>query len=109
MAKTGIDIAAISRFKRFTGNQSDPFLAKNFSALELAYCFSYANPAQHLAGTFAAKEAVNKAFGGTYALSEIEIRRTKKGAPTAWRNNRKLTLSISIAHEENMAIAVAVG
>jgi holo-[acyl-carrier protein] synthase len=109
MAKVGIDIASISRFQPYTNNTRDGFITKNFSEEELAYCFSYADPTPHLAGTFAAKEAINKAFNGKYMLSAIEIRRSKKGVPEAWHRGRKFKVALSIAHEENMAIAVALG
>ena len=61
----------------------------------------------HLAGTYAAKEAVGKAFEGKYHLSEIEIVRKNNGAPEAYRKKKRLYVSISITHEKGLAMAAA--
>ena len=58
----GIDIVETHRFTLFK-SRDDQFLLDNYSAEELAYCFSFKDPSEHLAGTFAAKEAVFKALG----------------------------------------------
>jgi len=84
-------------------------LNKVFSARELDYCFSYKNPETHLAGIFAAKEAASKALGtAKYPFAEIEIRHEKTGAPAAYKNNRRLNISISITHTKIVAGAIAL-
>lgn len=108
MKKLGIDLAQVSRFRLFTTDKTHPFLTRNFSKRELAYCFAFADPSPHLAGTFAAKEAVHKAFAGRYPVSEIEILRRKDGSPEARRGRAKLAVSVSISHEDTMAVAVAL-
>ncbi len=105
----GIDCVEIKRFKRFIGNPKHPFLKKVFFATELAYCFSYKNSAEHLAGLFAAKEAVSKTLGVySFPFAEIEIKHTKNGAPVAYRNSKKLPVKISITHTNSIACSVAV-
>lgn len=105
--KAGIDLTEVTRF---TQDRNHVFLKKSFSEGELDYCFSYANPAVHLAGMFAAKEAVAKALGATQvAFIEIEIRHTREGVPEAWQKNERLPLTISITHTDMLAAAIAVG
>jgi len=108
----GVDIAEVGRFRTLlkTKDRGQRFIDKIFSAAEQAYCFSYKDPAPHLAGTFAAKEAVQKASGDfTTSPRALEIRRTKSGKPELWRNKRRLTRSsVSISHTGDIACAVAI-
>lgn len=58
---SGIDIAVIERFKE---NVSDPaFVERLLTDAERDYIFGKRLPHRHLAGRFAAKEAVMKALG----------------------------------------------
>jgi holo-[acyl-carrier protein] synthase len=104
----GVDIVRVERLEVFSNDRKHPFLTKNFTEKELEYCFSFADPLTHLAGTFAAKEAVCKAFGGRYVIAEIEIVHSKSGVPSAMRKKKKLAVSVSIAHEKELAIAAAL-
>ena len=85
------------------------FLSNTFSPHELAYCFSFKDYSPHLAGTFAAKEAVHKALGtsGT-PLSSLEIRRQKNGQPAVWIKGRfQKSILVSISHTKALAVAAA--
>lgn len=105
----GIDLVEISRFKRISTNRTGPFLKKVFFEREIEYCFSYKDAATHLAGHFAAKEAVSKALGVTrYPFAEIEIRHKKDGAPEAYKNSKKLPVFLSISHTKTLATAIAI-
>lgn len=105
----GIDCVEIKRFKRFIGNPKHPFLKKVFFVTELAHCFSYKNCAEHLAGIFAAKEAVSKALGVlSFPFAEIEIKHKKNGMPTPYLKGKKLSIKISITHTKTIACAIAV-
>jgi len=105
----GIDIVDVSRFEKFNSKISDPFIKKVFFEKELGYCFSFKNPAPHLAGTFSAKEAVSKALGiKLFPFSEIEIRHGKDGEPVAFHKGKKLSVNISITHTDTVAAAIAV-
>ena len=101
----GIDCVEIKRFK----SMARKALQKIFTTKELAYCVSRLNPAQHLAGKFAAKEAVIKAFGSgkKLGLAEIEIINDQRGMPIAIIGSGKRKCLVSISHAGNMAIAVA--
>ena len=106
----GVDIIEVKRFDAFENNRDDRFLSDNFSPEELDYCFSFKNPAPHLAGTFAAKEAVFKTLGqDNLALSSIEIKRNKKGQLTVWiKQNCDQSVLVSISHTAETAVAIAI-
>jgi phosphopantetheine--protein transferase-like protein len=106
----GIDIVDIKRFMSFK-KPNDRFLVNNYTKRELDYCLAFQNPASHLAGTFAAKEAVFKALGKQNILfSSIEIRRAKNGKPEVWIKNKKLaSVFVSISHTDTQAVAIALG
>lgn len=105
----GIDIVDVDRFEKFNSKTSDPFLKKVFFEKELEYCFSYKNPAPHLAGTFSVKEAVSKALGvKLFPFAEIEIRHQKDGKPIVFHKGKKLSVKISITHTDKVAAAIAV-
>jgi len=104
----GIDIVEVKRFSSF--EKENRFLSDNFTENEIDYCFSYRDPSVHLAGTFAAKEAVYKALGRSDILqSVIEIRREKKGKPSVWIAGRcQKSIFISISHTKDIATAIAL-
>lgn len=105
----GIDIIEIERFRSVLKKRNDHFFKKMFSDAERKYCFSYADPAPHFAGTFAGKEAASKALGGKYHISMLEVRRSKSGKPEIWKNGKRLPkLPISISHADAHAVAVCI-
>jgi len=106
----GIDIVETKRFIPFAKDRKNRFLSNNFTADERTYCFSFKNPEAHLAGIFAAKESVCKAFGKRDLLcSAVEIRHEKNGMPTAWiKGRRQRSIFVSISHEKTVAVGVAL-
>jgi len=96
----GIDIFKIDRIKR----KDNKFLSKVFTDRELSE--AKVNFYQKLAGKWAAKEAVFKA-GFKYANKEVEII-TINNKPVAIHNNKNLNVILSISHEEEYAIAMAI-
>ena len=105
----GVDIADIRRFRKPTMRRDDRFIRTTFSTSECKYCFSYRDPAPHLAGAFAAKEAVRKVYGDKkIGLSDIEVRHCASGKPEIWINGElSKTFLVSISHDATIAIAVA--
>jgi holo-[acyl-carrier protein] synthase len=106
----GVDAVEIARFRTLVRDEKNRFMTNTFSAQERAYCLSYKDPSPHFAGTFAAKEAVQKA-SGLFALAPtaIEIVRTKAGKPEVWlQGKRSKSILISITHEKKLACAVAI-
>jgi holo-[acyl-carrier protein] synthase len=106
----GLDIAEISRFRALLKKDSIRFVENTYTALEQTYCFSYRDPAPHLAGMFAAKEATRKATGDmTQQFSAVEVRHTKEGKPEIWiKGKRSRSILISISHSKGTACAVAI-
>ncbi|MDP3971224.1 MAG: holo-ACP synthase [bacterium] len=105
--KTGCDIVHIKKFEKSKKNSGQDFLDKIFQVEEL----TVSNSAQHLAGVFAAKEAVIKALGleaGNW--KQIGIRYSKTGHPILKYEGEAEILShdISISHDGDYAIASAV-
>lgn len=111
----GTDIIEISRIAKSLEKQS--FLNKIFTETEQRL-YHGINP-QTLAGNFAAKEAVAKAFGTGFcgcSPLEIEILRDSKGKPyvNLYGNAKDILNSIgkavhiSISHSKENAVAFAV-
>jgi phosphopantetheine--protein transferase-like protein len=99
----GIDIVHIPEFTTQLANGGDAFLARAFHAAEL----SDRRP-EHLAGLWAAKEAVLKAAGlqpGQWL--DIHITYEPSGRPKADAAGKQL--EISIAHHGEYAVAVVQG
>jgi holo-[acyl-carrier protein] synthase len=118
---TGIDLVEISRIVSAVEKHGDRFLKRLFSPEELDYCLGKAAQNQHLAGRFAAKEAVFKALGTGWAEGVswlgVEILPGKAGAPQiklsgpAKERLRSIggqRIHISISHTDKMATAVAI-
>jgi len=116
--KTGIDLIEVERIKRAYEKFGERFLKKVFTDREIEYAFKRRNPFQHLAGRFAAKEAVMKAMGtgfgrGVY-FKNIEILRKKGEAPCIILHGKtkekfkNKKFSISITHDGKYAMAFCI-
>ena len=106
----GIDSTEIGRFRTLLAQRKDRFVSNTFSEAEQKYCFSFRDSAPHLAGTFAAKEAIRKATGEVkLPMNAIEIRREKTGKPRVWiEGKQSASIHISITHDGTNASAVAL-
>ena len=118
-SEVGIDIIETARIKGVLERHPQRFLDRVYTEWEQAYCRTNV---LHLAGRWAAKEAVSKVLGlGVRGVGwrEIEIRRTRAGQPIVELHGRAeerrralgLTtpLAVSISHIRDLAVAVAVG
>lgn len=111
----GTDIIDIKRFQNEKYSKDNNFLKKIFTKKELDYCFSKNDFVVHLAGRYAAKEAIVKAFfplnSDLIPYNEIEILNNEKGLPMVKISKAGLDeniIKISISHDENYAIATAI-
>src|SRR5215469_4828987 len=82
----GIDIVETVRIRQMVDEHGQHFLDRCFTPVEQAYCDrSPRRRFEHLAGRFAAKEAVLKAMGtgwrGGIAWTDIEIQTDPAGRP----------------------------
>lgn len=109
---TGIDITEVRRMRQAIEKWGDTFLERLFTKAELENAKSRGSLYQHLAGRFAAKEAVFKALGDM-ALSwkDVQIINDSQGKPHCSILNgkgEKIEVHISISHIKNYATAIAV-
>lgn len=116
ISKVGTDIVEIDKIKQYSTKKY--FLDKVFTKNEINYAIkkdSGKRKAEHLATTFAAKEAIFKALGtGWLNPQEIDITRKKNGEPQVTFSgklkqklkNKKIIISLSFSHSHAIAFAV---
>ena len=114
---TGIDTIEIARLDEINPTIRERFIQRVFTPLEISQA---RDSNEFFGGLFAAKEAASKALGtgiGFVRWQDIEIRHLPTGQPTVilHGNGRAVaeklgldTWSVSISHDRNKAIAVAV-
>lgn len=102
----GIDIISIHKIKE----KSEEFLKKVFSEDEINYAFKKKNPYQTLAGIYALKESVIKAY--SLSLSYIKNLRIEvkheSNIPYVLIDGKLIDSDVSISHDEDMAIAICI-
>lgn len=119
----GIDLVEVARVQRMLDEHGERFLARCFTEGERAYCA--ANPArmaEHLAGRFAAKEAVLKVLGtgwsGGIVWTDVEVLREASGKPGVRLHGKAASVAsglgigavlLSISHTTTHATASAIG
>lgn len=113
----GCDIVKVDRFEDI--KNLDGFLNKYFALSEIDYIKSKNYSTQTIAGLYACKEAVLKAFGigigRELALNKVEISHNDFGAPQIVMSNsvefflkklHKKSIFVSISHDGDYAMAV---
>jgi holo-[acyl-carrier protein] synthase len=114
--RIGVDLIEIERVRRAL-ERYPGFRDRCFTAAEQEYCDSRANPAQHYAARFAAKEAVGKALGSgvLFTWREVEIRGRPKpgvalsGRTKAWADRLGAgAIDLSMSHSRELATAVCL-
>jgi len=120
IAGIGIDAVDIERFRKAAEKRGEAFLRKIFTPKELEYADGKKANAIHMAGKFAAKEAVKKALpdGVEIGLNwfDIEILNGEDGKPYALLHGRARNLMekqglsrifVSISHTGELAVSNA--
>ena len=115
----GIDITEIKKIKE--NIRSLAFQQKVFTPAELKAVDRFKNKAEHLAGKFAAKEALMKAIGaGIWQevwFSQIEVLNDEVGKPyikvrgeaeKRIKESGSEKIHVSISHSGGMAVAVVI-
>lgn len=109
---TGVDIAEVSRLRKAVQRWGNDFLERIFTPAELDNAKTRVSFYQHLAGRFAAKEAIFKAFNNKeLSWKDIQIMNNKEGKPYCEILNKKFKkadIFISISHVKTYAVASAV-
>jgi len=109
---TGVDITEVKRLRQAIEKWGNEFLHRVFTKEELENAKTRGSLYQHLAGRFAAKEAVFKALGDKHLnWQDVEILNDKEGKPSCVILNgrgKKINVHISISHIKNYAVANAI-
>jgi fatty acid synthase subunit alpha len=117
-SKLGVDVESVNAINI----ENETFIERNFTTTEQAYCKKAGSPQASFAGRWSAKEAVFKSLGvlgkGAGApLRDIEITNDESGAPVvtlygdakdAAKRAGVKSVSVSISHSDEQAIAIAV-
>lgn len=116
MLGIGLDVVEVARWRRLLERHGERILLRLFSAEERAQCGGL-RAAEHLAGRWAAKEAVAKALGCRAGpWRDVVILRGAGGAPRvvlrgAWEQAARArgiaAIRVSLTHEALVAAAVA--
>lgn len=119
----GIDIVEVARIEKLLEEHGQRFLDRCFTPAEQAYCDkSKKRRSEHLAGRFAAKEAILKVLGtgwrGNIAWTDMEILPDPHGKPILTLTGESGQIAhalkitrwhISISHTDRHATASAIG
>ena len=113
-SQIGIDLVDLTRFEKSL-NRTPGLIKRLFTDQEIEQGSSR-NLALHLAGRFAAKEALAKALGVPPGLSwhDVEVLRLKSGRPKFEFNGGVLALvanknvKVSISHDGGFVIAMVI-
>lgn len=115
----GTDIVEVNRIKEII-TRNVKFIDKVFSKNEIEYFKNKNFRPEYIAGRFAAKEAVSKAFGTGFMgfdFKDIEIDSNALGKPVVIlkgkakilaQKNGEFKINLSISHEQEYAVAFAV-
>ena len=113
----GVDVVELDRFRRVLARGGRAFRRRIFTPREEAYARARKPTAlKHLAGRFAAKEAVIKALSQmdgkrVPAMNQVEIRNDRYGRPSVVLHDgrrRTVKVHISLSHVDTVAIASAI-
>ncbi|MCK4660736.1 MAG: holo-ACP synthase [Phycisphaerae bacterium] len=118
----GMDLIECSRVQSLLQRHQDRFLHRILTAREREHAARFRNSVPHIAGRFAAKEAILKVLGtgwrGQIAWTDMEITNDLWGKPhvnlvdACARRAAELgiqTVLLTITHTDNYAAATAIG
>ena len=116
----GCDVIEVARLQGVVERQGDRFLDRVFTAEERAYCMGKANPYNHLAARFAAKEAISKCFttgiGAEMGWKTASVYHGERHEPLVRLDEQGLALLqrvggthvlLTLSHTNTVAMAVA--
>lgn len=117
----GVDIVDTERVARMLADHGDHFLTRCFSEGERAYIEVNRRKVEHIAGRFAAKEAILKALGtgwrGGITWPDAEVVKLPSGQPTVALHGECARIAdhlgitgwwLSISHIKTHAVASAI-
>jgi holo-[acyl-carrier protein] synthase len=114
----GVDIVEIEKLRLAMTRRGERLRNRAFTASEIAYCEQRANPYQHYAARFAAKEAAFKAIGTGWregvGWHDAEVTNELSGKPNLHLQGRALEIAqsmgaryfwLSLSHTDRYAVA----
>ena len=113
----GVDVVELARFRQALARGGHAFMRRVFTKHEEAYAKRRRRTTLlHLAGRFAAKEAVIKAISQVaprriLAMNQVEVRNDRLGRPSIiLRDGRKsrIQIHVSLSHVDSVAVASAI-
>ena len=116
----GVDVVELPRLRRVIARSGDAFLRRVFTRRERAYATARPRTTLlHLAGRFAAKEAVIKAMsqveaGRKLSMREVEVLNDRLGRPYVVLHDRRpkraarWRVAVSLSHVNSVAVASAI-
>jgi len=113
----GIDVVELPRLRRAMARGGRAFMRRVFTRREEAYARARKRTTLlHLAGRFAAKEAVIKALSQITparvpAMHQVEVCNDRLGRPHIvlhGRSSRRVTIHVSLSHVDTVAVATAI-
>ena len=117
----GIDLVEVDRIAQMLTTHGQHFLDRCYTPAEQAYCLPNKRRLEHLAGRFAAKEAILKALGTGWrsgiAWTDMEILADPLGKPTLTLTGQSARFAqqlgitrwhLSITHVRTHAMASAI-
>jgi holo-[acyl-carrier protein] synthase len=116
--RIGLDVVDVPRLRRMLTRWDDRLVHRTLTPREAAYCTGKRDPAPHVAGTIAAKEALFKTLSMAPRWLEVEVVRLAGGQPTLALSGSAASsadrcgishLEVSITHTRELAAAVVVG
>ena len=118
--RTGIDLAEVARIEQLMASRPE-LRERVFTARELAYCDRRGRVGEHLAGRWAAKEAVLKSLGTGMGprmeWTDIEVVNDRSGRPRVLLHGEARVVAeslgmhhidVSLSHSGGLAVAYAV-
>ena len=116
--RVGVDVVDVGRLREMLGRWGERLVGRTLTSREAAYCRAKRDPAPHVAGTVAAKEALFKTLSMGPRWLEVEVVRLESGRPVLVLSDSAKAvasrcglskLELSITHTRGLAIAVVVG
>ena len=113
----GVDVVELSRFRRALSRGGEAFRRRVFTKDEEAYARARRRTTLlHLAGRFAAKEAVIKAMSQieptrVLAMNQVEVRNDRLGRPRIVLHDgraKRIQVHVSLSHVNTVAVASAI-
>ena len=111
----GLDIVELSRIKKIWQKHPKRFLYRHFTAEEIKFCRSKADPLPSIAARLAAKEAFQKCWPENHGWQDVWVIRNETKPRLAFVANieeelkaKRLAVHVSLTHSRDHAAAVVI-